>query len=560
MAERGSIRTLRACVVMSLLTTTTTISLAIGSSAALASAAAAPRCAGTAFTWTGKGDATSWTQAKNWMPSTGTPGACSEDSVQIPIEANITAVPPVTLSALSVSPSAGSDGTLVGGPITVTGHFQWDASTFDATINLPAGSTAEVGGPGVFKGLGGGGLGKPGRLNVAGSLTLNNLSGAGSSTLGLGAGISQGVLDIQRTGVLTSIGQDTIAGASCCAGTRNPTFTNTGQIRVRSGRLFAGGVKVSQLGKLDVAAASLFDVGTPTVLGADSLYTGAGRMLFDLGAFPSTIEGKLTLGRGFNLVLGPQACLDGSGTIAGAGTFDFTGGSLPARLTIARGAFMRVTGPGSKDLSIFSCGTTPGSLVDSGRLLVDEGTLSLGGKGSITTTPGGVLAIAPGATITTGKLLSNAGTFELAGRPAHVPGGTPATVSQLDFTNTGKITVGTGQTLLLDGVNLTSAGDVAVGRGLIKVNGAYVQQHAGRLAVTIDGRTAGSGFGQLAVTGKATLAGTLQIAVARGFTPRRGEAFNFLRYGSRADRFTTLAGLPHYTVSYGRSGANAVYH
>jgi len=107
---------------------------------------------------------------------------------------------------------------------------------------------------------------------------------------------------------------------------------------------------------------------------------------------------------------------------------------------------------------------------------------------------------------------------------------------------------------------LTCADTVAVARGLVTVNGSYLQQRAGTLAVTIAGRAAGSGFGQLAVAGGATLAGTLQIAVSRGFVPRRGEAFIFLRYASRAGRFTILAGLPRYSVSYGRSGASAVYH
>jgi fibronectin-binding autotransporter adhesin len=525
------------------------LSLALGPpAAALARSGRAPSCAGTSFKWTGKGDGASWANAKNWSPA-GSPGNC--DSVTIPIEANITGVPAIDLANLSVPASAGSNGTLVGGPITVSGHFQWDASTFDATIDLPAGSTAEVGGPAVSKGLGGGGLGKPGRLNVAGSLTFDNLSAMGGS-LGLGAGNGRAVIDIQRTGVLTSIGQNSLGGASCCAGSDNPTLINDGQIKVLSGRLFAAGLITDQSGRLDAASRSVFDVDSPVVLGANTSYTGAGQMLLDLGAFPSTVQGALSLGRGFSLVLGPQACLDGAGTITGAGTFDFTGGYLPARLTIARGALMHVTGPGVKDLSTFACGTTPGSLTDAGRILVDEGTLRLGATGSLTTTRGGVLAIAPGATITAGRLLSNAGTVQLAARGA-------ATVSSVRVSNTGTISVGAGQTLLLDGVQLTNAGTVAVARGLIKVNGSYLQQRAGRLAVTIDGGSAGTGFGQLAVAGAATLAGTLQVTVARGFTPRRGEAFNFLRYLSRSGRFTVLAGLPRYTVSYGRSGANVVY-
>lgn len=513
-------------------------SLALASPAAHAGVAPGPACSGSAFSWTGMGDGTTWSMAKNWNPN-GVPGTC--DSVTIPIEANITKVPPVDLADLTVPASAGSDGTLAGGPITVSGHFEWDGSTFSATINLPAGSTATIGGPGVIKGLGSGLLGVPGRLNVAGSLTLDNsgaTAGGIAGKLGIGAGSGRGVIDIQRTGSLTATGYNVIAGVSCCGGTNTPTLLNSGQIRVASGQLIVTAVVVDQSARLNVASHSLFDVGSPVTLGGGSSYTGAGRMLLDLGSFPSTIAGTLNLGRGFSLELGPQACLDGAGTITGPGAFVFTGGNLPARLTIAKGALMHVTGPGSKDLSTFACGTAAGDITDSGRMVVDQGSLSLGGTGSITTTKGGVLAIAPGVTISSGKLLSNAGTIQLASPAAHVRPGTPVTIM----------------------VPLTNAGTVAVGQGLIKVESSYKQQRGGKLAITIAGRTPGTGFGQLIVNEGATLAGTLQLTVGRGFTPRRGQSFNFLKYASRAGRFSTLAGLPRYTVSYGRAGANAIYH
>jgi fibronectin-binding autotransporter adhesin len=529
---------------------------AVGPSGAWASAIRAS-CAGTSFTWTGLGDGASWSNAKNWNPN-GTPGGCSADSVTIPVEANITGVPPVELMDFIVTSGAGSDGTLEGGPVTVSRDFEWDGSTLAATINLPAGSHGTVAGPGNFKGLGGGGLGKPGRLNVSGTLTLDNLSGTATGTLRLGAGISQGVIDVQRRGVLKSVGQDNLGGASCCAGQNNPTLINTGQIQVLSGRVDTEAIVASDVGRVDIAARSLFDVDGPISLSNKSSYSGPGRML--LASFPNSVNGTISIGKGFALELGAQACLDGTATITGGGTFDFSGGYLPARLTIARGTAMDVTGPGFKDMSTFACGTSPGNIVVAGQMVVDQGTLGLGrGLGSLSTTRTGVLSIAPGATITQGKGISNAGLLQIAPRPRGVKPGTPATVALVPLHNSGTIAVGTGQALLLDDVDLTSSGDVSAARGVITVNGSYRQLRSGTLSVLVAGLSAGSGFGQVSVAGAVSLSGTLRMTVARHFVVRRGETFLVLRYSSRTGTFSRLSGKPPYGVRYARSGVSVIF-
>ena len=71
---------------------TVSAACAVGTSAASPASATpvtAHRCSGTAYTWTGNGDATSWSDQGNWDPS-GDPGSCGADSVDIPVEANIT--------------------------------------------------------------------------------------------------------------------------------------------------------------------------------------------------------------------------------------------------------------------------------------------------------------------------------------------------------------------------------------------------------------------------------------------------------------------------------------
>jgi hypothetical protein len=88
---------------------------------------------------------------------------------------------------------------------------------------------------------------------------------------------------------------------------------------------------------------------------------------------------------------------------------------------------------------------------------------------------------------------------------------------------------------------------------------AYRQKSAGALTVTIGRGVAGSGFGQLNVAAMATLAGELRVAIAAGFSPRRGEEFLVLRYLTREGKFARLSGRPRYSVSYRRSGADVIY-
>ena len=88
--------------------------------------------------------------------------------------------------------------------------------------------------------------------------------------------------------------------------------------------------------------------------------------------------------------------------------------------------------------------------------------------------------------------------------------------------------------------------------------GSYRQRRTGTLAITISGRAAGNGLGQLVVTGKAAFAGTVRVAVGTGFSPRRGEAFEIVRYQSRTGKLSRVAGSA-FRVSYHSSSADAIY-
>jgi hypothetical protein len=377
--------------------------------------------------------------------------------------------------------------------------------------------------------------------------------GAGGA-IGLGAGSSQGVITVERGGTLTASGENDLSGASCCGVTGNPTLVSHGTIDVTSGRLFTQGVVIDQAGRVSAAAGAVLDADSPTTLGNATSYTGAGELLLDLSANPSTLAGTLSLGKGFHLDLGPRACLDGTGTITGKGSFDFTGGELTAALTIAPGAFMHATGPAGKELNDLACGTADGTVTNNGKILLDQGTLSLGASGTITTGKGAVFAVAPGATVTTDsccgpkKLLFNHGTLDVTAPPSGVASGTPAALRYAPLDNSGTISVAHGQKLVLTGAPttfeagtaVTGAGGTTVIQAPVSATGTVtVGQHA-----TLDLDQNGSVDG---------------IASVAGFSPPLGKPFEVLRYASRSGKFGKLSGSPAYTVSYHGTGMDVVF-
>ena len=109
----------------------------------------------------------------------------------------------------------------------------------------------------------------------------------------------------------------------------------------------------------------------------------------------------------------------------------------------------------------------------------------------------------------------------------------------------------------------------------VEFTGAFAQSAVGTTRVIIGG-TANTQFGQVVVTGTATLAGTFDVQFAAGFVPVTGNRFQVLNYGSRtgvfdAIRVTGLAnGLivtPEYNgtnmtlvVSAGGAGASALQY
>jgi hypothetical protein len=92
---------------------------------------------------------------------------------------------------------------------------------------------------------------------------------------------------------------------------------------------------------------------------------------------------------------------------------------------------------------------------------------------------------------------------------------------------------GAGAVLVPGGANtgLTNTGCTVApgdGVGVLTIGGNYAQQGAGTLEIEIAGTTVGTGHDRLAVTGAATLAGTLRVLWPNAFLPTVGQAFTVL--------------------------------
>lgn len=113
----------------------------------------------------------------------------------------------------------------------------------------------------------------------------------------------------------------------------------------------------------------------------------------------------------------------------------------------------------------------------------------------------------------------------------------------------GALTVEPGQKLGGSGtIPLTVFNDGVVSPGyspgVDNISGDYNQ--TGTLLIELGGDTAGTGTGhydQLNVSGKATLGGTLQLALYGGFKPTDGQTFDVLTFGSVAGKFDVGTGF-----------------
>ena len=474
-------------------------------------AAPAGAVTGTTYTWVGStvdpnADHHSWTDARNWSPQ-GVPGNGDSVIVQQPSPGQCTAhvdnVPTVTLTDFTLREDPALCGSSVhGGAITVTGTFTWNGGNLDSPTTLAAGSTGTVSGANNrLDSL-------TQQLEVGGSLTLTGLTGTGNGgNLRITA---PQVLHVQPGGTLRSQGDNAVTNTSCCV---NPArIVNDGTLEVDTGTLSVHAVAVDQKAVLiAMNSGRLLSTGAPVTATDGAGYTGSGSWAIE-NVSHARFDGTQTFGPDFHLELGgldvdAGSTFAGTTTLAGSGTFDWTGGTLEANLTVGPSFHVNVSGAHTGNGRRVLAGTdttvspvVPVTITNHGALDLGDGAAvdSASGAhvvsdGTVTVAAGTTLGTGAGALSLTGGVLTGLGTVSMAVDNAH------GTVRPGDADN-----------------------------GTLHLTSSYRQGSKGRL--DLDAGAASRDV--LAVTGKASLSGRLAVTNEKGYQPHKRQKYTALTASS----------------------------
>jgi hypothetical protein len=169
----------------------------------------------------------------------------------------------------------------------------------------------------------------------------------------------------------------------------------------------------------------------------------------------------------------------------------------------------------------FSCSTASNVAINIPFSNSGTVNLSRGSLGFNSATNSGTVAVASGAALGIGTYTQTAGATILNG----------GTINGGSLGINGGVLTGTGTI----NANVTNGGQVSPGgtgaAGLLTINGNYTQTSTGALDIDLGGTTAGSND-LLAVSGAATLGGTLSVATMGSFAPAFGNTFQVMTFGS----------------------------
>ena len=369
--------------------------------------------------------------------------------------------------------------------------------------------------------------------------------------------------------VLNNMG--TLTGNSDGLAVINIPFNNTGTLAVQGGNLSLDEGGTSP-GDITVSGGAIleFDGGTHDLADAD--VSGMGTVDFDSGTVTLSDTGaaggnysvEATTFTGgtanFNYDADTNSLTLTTGTLAGSGNFtvndqftwkgDIMSGS--GTTVVPVGATMSFTTTADKEFrrTLQHDSNTGMSAWTDGRVDFLDGTFNNTGNFDIQAintldTQGGINAFN-----NSGTLRGNSAGLATIDVPFNNTGALNVQSGTLSFTR--NFTQTAGETLLTGGIlnsngtininggvlggagnidaNISNAGSVSPGTstGILRIDGNYTQTSDGLLDLEIGGLVAGTDFDQLDVTGTATLAGTLSVALTGGYSPILGHSFQII--------------------------------
>lgn len=291
-----------------------------------------------------------------------------------------------------------------------------------------------------------------------------------------------------------------------------------------------------------------FDTGSPVSIGSLLIAPGS----LD-GADPITVDGSLTFNSG-------TIWEGGDLTAHGPVTIHSTGGTRNLRRDFYNTDTMTMSNGG---LTMANCD----------MFNLSTGTINMtsdGAKFALTTTAtlhnDGLLVKSAGAgTSAIQNHFRNSGTVEVQRGVLEFYTSYNLTYAQTagqTILNGGNLNVTSPGLFDIQGGDLTGAGTVTgrlansgghvkpgMSAGALTVDGDYTQGAAAAYDIEIGGANAGE-FDVLTVTGTATLAGELNVALIDGYSPGNGASFVVLTAGAISGTFDSLTGAAGFEVSY----------
>ncbi|MBE7163249.1 MAG: hypothetical protein INR72_18580 [Williamsia herbipolensis] len=495
-------------------------------------AAPATHAAGTSYTWIGgssspTGDNTSWTDPLNWSPE-GVPGDGDSVTVAPPTEdvcnAHVTLVPTgLELANLTLADSQHGDSVcdagIDGGSIEVTGTFTWHDGLVSTPITLAPSATGTISplSPTIQASAElDADLVDEGTLDV-----VDNAGGDPDHSLVLTAGTT---LTVSPSAVLHASGGNDISSTSCCG---DPARVVDAGTITADGDLAFDYVELDQDGVLgiDGADSEVTSWAAPTTAADGARYTGGGTYRVSGASIVDTLSGTQTVDAGTTFVLGggtePFADqpvpadgdeqLAGTFTLAGRGSFVWTGGHLDGDATVSTKGGVTIGGPaepkyvdaphGAPGSATFTVPTTitGGTAKNPNDIdLVDGSSLGLASRTDV----GAGVVISHGRPVNTGTLTVDAATKN------------PTTFSSAGLVNRGSFTVASGVVRIDDDLQQKSGSTLVAGTAELVEGGSSsaVRVQGGTLggAGTIKGDVVATG-GQVSPGTASGRVGTLTV-------------------------------------------------
>jgi len=374
------------------------------------------------------------------------------------------------------------------------------------------------------------------------------------------------------------------SGSIACWATGTSILVATADVGDTADSLQGDGLEIQSGATLTLTGSDASTLGSLNLDSGGELDGAAGQTLAVSGTFAwgNGGTGNTTLNNTVTLAGADMAVTAGAVTMDNTSTFMLDGGSvstsspvtLGASLTVASGTAFSTTSTMAPNSTVTGSGATftaaglsgTGSFgVGTNALVLDGGTTTLASgdilsSGSLTISDGTLDAgsgssVSPSSTTISGGELEDAGTL----------GGTSTTISGGILLDTGSVSGSVSVTSgTLDGTGTVSGsvdntgGTVSPGDapGTLTVGTTYTQGSGATLAIEIDSSTS---FSQLAVSGSATLAGTLDLTGTP--TLASSDSFEVLTYASHTGTFTTVTGSNSgsYLADYGATNLTLTY-